>query len=165
MSLGMCSVNCDREPIWRFARNLLTYFAGTLIVGILVGLALSASACTWNPHVRCFSVYRDTFGVIRIAAEMFVLFALALAFLAAMIVQVYRVPAWWGPLIVVPLSVLGAGILGIGILRTGILPGRLAFLARDALFDPFTFVAVVSVLFAGYQFSLFIRKLIGKTQP
>ena len=56
----MCSVNCDREPIWRFARNLLTYFAGTLIAGILVGLALSASACTWNPHVRCFSVYRDT---------------------------------------------------------------------------------------------------------
>jgi hypothetical protein len=93
---------------------------------------------------------------------MCVLFALVLAFFAAVIAHVYRVPAWWNPLIVVPLSVLGAGVLGAGILETRILPSTLALLARDALFDPLVFFAVALMLFAGYRFSLFIGKLIGK---
>ena len=160
MSMGMCSAACDRESVglrtWRFACNLFTFFAGTLIVGVLVVLALSASACTWNSHVRCFSVSRDTLGVISSATEMWVMLAFAVALFAAMIAQMYRAPAWWSALIVVPASILGVSILPIG-------PG-LPSLAREAMLDPPFFFAVVSVLFAGYQFSLFIGKLVGRLQ-
>jgi hypothetical protein len=151
----------DRESvvlrIWRFACTLFTFFVGTLVIGVLVGLALSASACTWNTHVRCFSIAGDTLGVISSAAEIWFMLALVAAFFAATIAQMYRALVWWTALIVVPVSILGVSILPIG-------PG-LPSLAREAMLDPLFFFAVGSVLFAGYQFSLFIGKLVGKLQP
>jgi hypothetical protein len=82
--------------------------------------------------------------------------AVVVALLAAVIAQMYRrALTWWSALIVVPVSILGVGIL----------PIKQDSLAKEAMFEPLLFLAVGLVLFAGYQFSLFIGKLVGKTQP
>ena len=158
MSSAVCSANGNRESvvlrIWCFGCTLFTFFAGTLIMGILAVLMFSASACTWNLAVRCFSVSRDMLGVISSAAQMWFLLAVMVALFAASIVQTRGALMWWSALIVVPVSILGVGVLPIG----------LAFLAKEALFDLPFFLVVSLVLFAGYQFSLLIAKLVGKLQ-
>jgi len=158
VSMGICSAGDNHESaglrIWRFGCALLTFFAVTLTIGVLVVLVLSASACTWNPHVRCFSVSRDTLGVISSAAEMWFMLALMVSFFAAMITQMYRALAWLSALIVVPVSILAVGML----------PIKAASLAREAISDPSFFFAVGLVLLAAYQLSLLTSKLIGKLQ-
>ena len=156
---GECFADGNRESavlrISCFGWTLFTFFAATLATGVLVVLVLSGSACTWNPHVRCFSIARDTLGVISSAAEMCFMLALAVAFFAAAIAQVFRALTWWSALFVVPVSILAVGMLPIG-------P---ASLAREVIFDPPTFLAVGLVLFVGYQFSLLIGKLVGRLRP
>jgi len=93
-------------------------------------------------------------GVISSAAQMWFLLAVMVALFAASIVQTRGALMWWSALIVVPVSILGVGVLPIG----------LAFLAKEALFDLPFFLVVSLVLFAGYQFSLLIAKLVGKLQ-
>jgi hypothetical protein len=145
--------HCETASLGRnFGYSLLTFFFVVLTFGVLVVLALSTSACTWNHQVRCFSVSRDMLGVISSAAEMWWMLALVVALLAAMLQQVSRVQAWWDALIVVPLSILAVGILPIGA----------ASLAREAILDPPFFFAVALVLLAAYELSLFISKQIGK---
>jgi hypothetical protein len=117
-------------------------------------VVLSASACTWNPHVRCFSIPRDTFGVISSAAEIWFLLALTVSLIAATIAQVFRFLVWWSALIVVPISVLAVGSLPIG--ETS--------LAKEAISEPLFFFAIGLVLFAAYQLSLLISKKVGKLQ-
>jgi hypothetical protein len=128
------------------------FFVVTLLIGILATLVMSASACTWNSHVRCFSVSRDTLGVISSAAEMWAILALAVALFAATSAQIYRDLAWWSGVIAAPLSVLAVGML----------PIRAASLAKEAMSETLFFLAVSLVLFAAYQLSLFISNLIGK---
>jgi hypothetical protein len=140
--------------IRRFARTAFTFFAGTLIAGIFVELAFSASACAWNGHVRCFSIARDTLGLISSAAETWFLLAIAVAFLTALMEQIYRAVAWWSALVVAPVSILAVCIL----------PYGLSGLFSGVIFDPIAFLAVGLVLFVGYQFSLFISKLGGLQQ-
>jgi hypothetical protein len=153
---GECFADGNRESIalriWYFGCTLFAFFTGTLIAGVFIVLVLSASACTWNKHVRCFSVARDTVGVISSAAEILFMLAVVAAFFAAIIAQMSRTPVWWGGLVVAPVSPLIVGIL----------PVKLASLAREAMVDPPMFLAAVLVLFAGYQFSRFIDKLVGK---
>jgi hypothetical protein len=86
---------------------------------------------------------------------MWLMLALGVAFFAATIAQLFDAIPWWSALIAVPVSILAVGIL----------PIRLALFARDAMFGPSTFLAVGVVLFAGYQFSLCIGKLIGRRRP
>src|SRR6267154_5536297 len=147
----MRTADGNRESVglrtWRFGCTLLTFFAVTLTIGILVVFAMSASACFWNLHVRCFSVTRDTLGAISSAAEMWFMLALAVALLAATVAQMYSALAWWTALIVVPVSILVVGVL----------PIRAALLAKDAVSDSFFFFAVGLVLFAAYQLSRFVR--------
>jgi hypothetical protein len=83
---------------------------------------------------------------------MWVMLAVTVALFAATIAQTYRAPAWWSALIVVPVSILAVGIL----------PIRAASLAKEAISEPFFFLAVGLVLLAAYQLSLFISKLFGK---
>jgi hypothetical protein len=86
---------------------------------------------------------------------MWLVLALGVAFFAATIAQVFGAPPWWSAFIAVPVTILAIGML----------PIRLAVFTRDAMSGPFTFLAVGVVLFAGYQFSLCIGKLIGKRRP
>jgi hypothetical protein len=159
VSGGECFADGNPESmgqrIWCFGCTLFTFFAGTLITGVFVVLVVSATACTWNTHVRCFSIAGDTFAVISSAAEIWFMLALVAAFFAATIAQMRRAPVWWGGLIVAPVSIL----------EVGTLPIKLASLAKEVMFDAPFFFAASLVLFAGYQFSLFIGKLVGKLQP
>jgi hypothetical protein len=140
--------------MWRFGCTLLTFFVISLTVGVLAVLVMSASACFWNLHVRCFSASRDTLGVISSAAEMWFTLALTVALLAATIGQTYSVLAWWSALIVVPVSIV----------LVGLLPIRAASLAREATSDFLFFFAVGLVLFAAYQLALVIDRLFGERQ-
>jgi hypothetical protein len=140
--------------MWRFGCTLLTFFVISLTVGVLAVLVMSASACFWNLHVRCFSASRDTLGVISSAAKMWFALALTVALLAATIAQMYSALAWWTALIVVPASILVVGFL----------PTTADSLAREALPDSLFFFAGGLVLFAAYQLSRFVRKLIGERQ-
>lgn len=139
--------------IWRFGYSFLTFLVVTLAIGIFVVLVMSASACTWNSHIRCFSVSRDTVGVISSAVEVWGALAIAVAFVSATI-QMYRVPTWWSAFIVVPVSVIAVSLLPIGA----------ASLAKEAISEPFFFLAVGVVLFAAYQLSLLICSLLGKSE-
>jgi hypothetical protein len=154
----MSSENGNRESaglrIYRFGFSLVIVFVVTLAIGVLVVFALSASACTWNHHVRCFSFAGDTPGVISSAAEMWFVLAIVMALFAATIGQMYRAVAWWSALGVVPVSIFAVSVL----------PIRAASLAKEATAEPFFFLGVGSVLLAAYQLSLFIGKLIGKLQ-
>jgi len=78
--------------------------------------------------------------------------ALVSALLAAVIAQMRGGPIWWNGLVVAAVSILAVGML----------PVKPASLAREAMLDPLMFLAVVLVLFAGYQLSLFIGKLVGR---
>jgi hypothetical protein len=139
--------------IWRFGYSFLSFLVVTLAMGIFVVLVMSGSACTWNLHVRCFSVSRDTVGVILSAAEDWGALAIAVALVSATI-QMYRALTWWSAFIVVPVSVLAVSLLPIGA----------ASLAKEAISGPFFFLAVGTVLFAAYQFSLLICSLLGKSE-
>jgi hypothetical protein len=89
--------------------------------------------------------------VISSSAAIWFMLALVSAFFATAIAQM-RGLVWWNGLVVAAVSILAVGIL----------PIKLASLAREAMLDPLTFLAVMLVLFTGYQFSLFIGKLVGK---
>jgi len=158
VSVGMCSAVGNREPtrqrIRRFGYSVLAFFVVTLTFGVLVVLVMSASACAWNAHVRCFSISRDTLGMILIAAEIWGMLAVAVALFAAT-AQIYRALTWSSAFIVVPVSVLVVGML----------PIRAASLAKEAISEPFFFFAVGLVLLAAYQLSLFISRLFGKLHP
>jgi hypothetical protein len=128
--------------------------AGILFVGVFVEFVMSTSVCIWNPHQRCFSIPRDTIGLLGSAARQWIVLALAMGLLVATVAQANRGLRSGVGIILAPISLIGVSIL----------PIALSSLAREAMFDPIVFLAVWLVLFAGYQFSLFIGKLAGRLQ-
>jgi hypothetical protein len=90
----------------RFAYVIATVFLAALLTGIIVALGSMASLCFIAPSNRCFSISRDTLTALSIAAKLWWLSALIVAFLVATISEIRGVAPWWSILIAAAVSML-----------------------------------------------------------
>src|SRR5262249_47772821 len=74
-------------------------FLGVLLLGILLWIAFSASACLLSPVIRCFSISRDAFGVTLFGLKMWSLPALVVTIFVIAIGAIRGKVAWWHTLI------------------------------------------------------------------
>jgi hypothetical protein len=150
------STGSGQEPVQqrflRFAFTLFAVFVGSLTIGNFFVLLLSASACLWNFHVRCFSISRDVFGIILSGVQLWLLPSFVLALLVAFFLQIADGLVWWKALIAISVSIL----------ITGILPVSWAAFAREIMSDPGLFLIAVLMMLIGLQLSRLISRWIGK---
>jgi len=134
----------------RFAYVTAIIFSGAMLTRIVVIVGSMAGLCVVAASNRCFSISRDALPAISLAVKLWLLPALTVAVLVAIISQIQGFVLWWNVLIAAPISML-----------VPLLP---AMVSVDVHHEEASnwILAGGAVLFVGVQLSRLVNALIGK---